>query len=165
MVSKETKETILATIDEVFQKMNSISWIDRQKAMSKEAFKNTEKILYCFNVLKEHVSNEQEYDDYGQRKEVVPIKEVAGLELEEYKFRCLQEIMEANRTIIGAVRDSLESLQEAIATDVTENQIKIITDDLSEKGTIISKQLDALTSSLEKYKKESIDIKDYPNYL
>jgi len=52
MVSKETKETILATIDEVFQKMNSISWIDRQKAMSKEAFKNTEKILYCFNVLK-----------------------------------------------------------------------------------------------------------------
>ena len=61
MVSKETKETILATIDEVFQKMNSISWIDRQKAMSKEAFKNTEKILYCFNVLKEHVSNEQEY--------------------------------------------------------------------------------------------------------
>ena len=49
MVSKETKETILATIDEVFQKMNSISWIDRQKAMSNEAFKNTEKILYCFN--------------------------------------------------------------------------------------------------------------------
>ena len=37
MISKETKETILATIDEVFQKMNSISWIDRQKAMSKEA--------------------------------------------------------------------------------------------------------------------------------
>lgn len=105
------------------------------------------------------------YDKYGQRKEVVPIKEVAGLELEEYKFRCLQEIMEANRTIIGAVRDSLESLQEAIATDVTENQIKIITDELSKKGTIISKQLDALTSSLEKYKKESIDIKDYPDYL
>ena len=43
-VTKETKETILTTIDEVFKKMNSISWLDRQKAMKDEAFKNTEKI-------------------------------------------------------------------------------------------------------------------------
>ena len=39
-VTKETKETIVATIDEVFKKMNRISWIDRQKAMQEEAFKN-----------------------------------------------------------------------------------------------------------------------------
>lgn len=60
-VSKEVKETIAVTIDEVFKKMNSISWLDRQKAMKDEAFKNTEKILYCFNILKEHVANEEEY--------------------------------------------------------------------------------------------------------
>lgn len=60
-VTKETKETILVTIDEVFKKMNSISWLDRQKAMKDEAFKNTEKILYCYNILKEHVANEHEY--------------------------------------------------------------------------------------------------------
>lgn len=60
-VSKEVKETIAVTIDEVFKKMNSISWLDRQKAMKDEAFKNTEKILYCFNILKEHVADEQEY--------------------------------------------------------------------------------------------------------
>ena len=60
-VSKETKETILVTIDEVFKKMNSISWLDRQKQMKDEAFKNTEKILYCYNVLKEHVADEEEY--------------------------------------------------------------------------------------------------------
>lgn len=60
-VSKETKETILVTIDEVFKKMNSISWLDRQKQMKDEAFKNTEKILYCYNVLKEHVADEGEY--------------------------------------------------------------------------------------------------------
>lgn len=60
-VSKEIKETIAVTIDEVFKKMNSISWLERQKVMKDEAFKNTEKILYCFSVLKEHVADEKEY--------------------------------------------------------------------------------------------------------
>lgn len=60
-MDKETKETILVTIDEVFQKMNRISWIDRQKAMKDEAFKNTEKILYSYDVLKEHIKYEDEY--------------------------------------------------------------------------------------------------------
>ena len=59
-VSKETKETIITTIDEVFKKMNSISWVDRQKAMKDDAFKNTEKILYCYKTLKEHVASEDE---------------------------------------------------------------------------------------------------------
>ena len=60
-VAKEIKETIAVTIDEVFKKMNSISWLERQKAMKDEAFKNTEKILYCFNILKEHVADEKGY--------------------------------------------------------------------------------------------------------
>ena len=60
-VSKEVKETIATTIDEVFRKMNSISWLERQKAMKDEAFKNTEKILYCFSILKEHVADEEAY--------------------------------------------------------------------------------------------------------
>lgn len=60
-VSKEVKETIVITIDEVFKKMNSISWLERQKVMKDEAFKNTEKILYCFNILKEHVADEAAY--------------------------------------------------------------------------------------------------------
>ncbi|NDO48917.1 hypothetical protein FMM75_05595 [Lachnospiraceae bacterium MD335] len=60
-VSKEIKEAIITTIDEVFRKMNSISWLERQKAMKDETFKNTEKILYCFNILKEHVADEAAY--------------------------------------------------------------------------------------------------------
>jgi hypothetical protein len=62
-MTKETKETIITTIDEVFKKMNSISWVDRQRVMKDEAFKNTEKILYCYSTLKEHVENEREYLD------------------------------------------------------------------------------------------------------
>lgn len=60
-VSKEVKETIAVTIDEVFKKMNSISWLERQRVMKDEAFKNTEKILYCYNILKEHVADEEAY--------------------------------------------------------------------------------------------------------
>lgn len=60
-VSKEVEETIAAAIDEAFRKMNGISWLERQKAMRDEAFKNTEKILYCFSALKEHVADEGEY--------------------------------------------------------------------------------------------------------
>ena len=60
-VTKEIKDTIAVTIDEVFKKMNSISWLERQKALKEEAFKNTEKILYCYNILKEHVADENEY--------------------------------------------------------------------------------------------------------
>lgn len=61
VVTKEIKDTIAITIDEVFRKMNSISWLERQKVMKDEAFKNTEKILYCYNILKEHVKDEEEY--------------------------------------------------------------------------------------------------------
>ena len=60
-VSKKTREMIVTTIDEVFRKMNSISWIDRQKAMKDEAFKSTEKILYHYDDLKEFIADEQGY--------------------------------------------------------------------------------------------------------
>lgn len=60
-VSKEIKETITETIDEVFEKMNHISWIDRQRIMKREIFNNTEKLLYAINALKEHLESEEEY--------------------------------------------------------------------------------------------------------
>ncbi len=62
-VTKEIKDTISVTIDEVFRKMNSISWLERQKVMKDDAFKNTEKILYCYNILKDHVEDEKAYID------------------------------------------------------------------------------------------------------
>lgn len=67
-VTEEVKETISVTIDEVLKKMNAISWLERQRAMKEEAFKNTEKILYCFNILKEHVADEAEYLRMADKK-------------------------------------------------------------------------------------------------
>lgn len=115
MVSKETKETILATIDEVFQKMNSISWIDRQKAMSKEAFKNTEKILYCFNVLKEHVSNEQEYLEialHGKSKSITSyIKNCVGPVDDDMKLRDRMDSYRRSLNDVERVEAALEHIQ------------------------------------------------------
>ena len=114
MVSKETKETILATIDEVFQKMNSISWIDRQKAMSKEAFKNTEKILYCFNVLKEHVSNEQEYLEialHGKSKSITSIKNGGGQVDDDTKLRDRMDSYRRSLNDVERVEAALEHIR------------------------------------------------------
>ncbi len=72
-VTKEIKDTIAVTIDEVFRKMNSISWLERQKAMKDEAFKNTEKILYCYNILREHVEDEQEYLEMANKSKACSI--------------------------------------------------------------------------------------------
>lgn len=55
------KETTSITVDEVFSKLNSLAWIDRQKLMQDEAFKSTEKLLYNFNILKQHLKSEDEY--------------------------------------------------------------------------------------------------------
>ena len=60
-VSEEVRETIAAAIDEAFKRMNGVSWLERQKAMKEDTFKNTEKILYCYNILKEHVADEEAY--------------------------------------------------------------------------------------------------------
>lgn len=82
-VTKETKETILTTIDEVFKKMNSISWIDRQKQMKDEAFKNTEKILYCYRTLKEHVADEQEYLDIAFHGKASRLPHIVRMDLRQ----------------------------------------------------------------------------------
>lgn len=60
-VTKEIKDTIALTIDDALRKMNSVSWLERQKILKEEAFKNTEKLLYCYNILREHVEDEEEY--------------------------------------------------------------------------------------------------------
>lgn len=60
-VSKETRETIMATVEEAFQKIDSVSWLARQKKINDETFRNTEKILFSYQTLKEYIADEEEY--------------------------------------------------------------------------------------------------------
>lgn len=60
-VSKETRETITATVEEAFEKIDRTSWLVRQKKINDETFRNTEKILFSYQTLKEYIADEEEY--------------------------------------------------------------------------------------------------------
>lgn len=111
-VSKETKETILVTIDEVFKKMNSISWLERQKAMKEEAFKNTEKILYCFNILKEHVADEKEYLDMVLKSKSTSIVRYSKNKPEK---PCEDQLLEDRVTSYNRSKTGVERIEKALA--------------------------------------------------
>lgn len=54
-------ELIENTVNVTLQKVNQITILDRMKALKDETFKNTEKLLYNYYTLKDHVSNENSY--------------------------------------------------------------------------------------------------------
>lgn len=123
-VSKETKETILITIDEVFRKMNSISWIDRQKVMKEEAFKNTEKILYCYNTLKEHVADEHEYMDialHGKSKSITSYCKNGTTPKDEDKILAdRQASFERSKSDIERIEKALKKIKKRKGYDAIE---------------------------------------------
>jgi hypothetical protein len=57
----QAKKLIEDTVDLTFQKMNSLTIIERMKVLRNETFKNTEKLLYNYKSLKEHVADEDGY--------------------------------------------------------------------------------------------------------
>ncbi|MDD3173596.1 MAG: hypothetical protein PHF63_08050 [Herbinix sp.] len=56
-------QLIEKTINATIHKINNITMIDRVKILKEDTFKNTEKLLYNYNTLKEHVTDEVGY--YG----------------------------------------------------------------------------------------------------
>lgn len=111
-VSEEIKQTIAVTIDEVFKKMNSISWLERQKAMKEEAFKNTEKILYCFNILKEHVADEKEYLDMVHKNKSTSIVRYSKNKPEKPEE---DQLLEDRITSYNRSKADVERIEKALA--------------------------------------------------
>lgn len=105
------------------------------------------------------------YDEHGQRKEVVPIREVAGLELIEDKFTYLTGVIEQQKEISDALEQCIINLKKAIDPTATEEEIKKRIGYLQEAIEEIEKYRDPLYKNIAKYKEISIDIKDYPSYL
>ena len=54
-------ELIENTVNVTIRKMSETAALDRMKALRNETFKNTEKLLYNYKALKDHVENETEY--------------------------------------------------------------------------------------------------------
>ena len=63
--SKEFKDSIMQTIEEGINnrhnKFCELDFIERQKTMQSNAFRNTEKLLYNLDALEKHLENEKEY--------------------------------------------------------------------------------------------------------
>ena len=57
----ELQKVAKMAAEEAINRVASQAWIDRQRALRDEAFKNTEKLLYCYNALKDHIADEEEY--------------------------------------------------------------------------------------------------------
>lgn len=111
MVSKDIKKTILVTIDETFKKMNSVAWIERQKAMKDEAFKNAEKLLYSYETLKEYLEDEQEYIDialHAKSKSIVVYSSTGGGQRDE------DEILKDRRAQYERTKADLKRIEKAL---------------------------------------------------
>lgn len=141
-VTKETKETILVTIDEVFKKMNSISWLDRQKAMKDEAFKNTEKILYCYNTLKEHVADEQEYLDiafHGKSKSITSYtKNGSAPKDEDMILADRQASYERSRNDVERIEKALGKIKDKKGYEVIE--LRYLTKKQGKEGSKVTEE-------------------------
>ena len=110
-LSKEVKEVIAAAVDETFRKMNDISWLERQKLMKEEAFKNTEKLLYSYSILKEHVADEAEYLKMAEKQtsgSIVKHSEHKGEPLDE------EEISKAREASYHRSRADVERIEKAL---------------------------------------------------
>ena len=63
--SKEVHTTLKSSVSEAMKEsmdnFNRVSFIERQKAMQRNAFASTERLLYGFRALEEHLASEGEY--------------------------------------------------------------------------------------------------------
>lgn len=63
--SKEFKNSLMQTMEDAIREQHDkfceLSFIERQKAVQSNTFKNTEKLLYNLNALEKHLENEEEY--------------------------------------------------------------------------------------------------------
>src|SRR5690606_12932675 len=92
----DTKKLIESTVEATILKINGYSLVDRMKALKDEIFKNTEKLLYNYMTLKEHVADESGYFEmlekrasgsivrYSKSKAVVNDDEMLRLREESY---------------------------------------------------------------------------------
>lgn len=63
--SKEFKNTLMNTMEDAIREQHDkfceLSFIERQKAVQSNAFKNTERLLYNLDALEKHLESEEEY--------------------------------------------------------------------------------------------------------
>lgn len=70
--SRDFKQVLTKSVADILNEQNEqlskVSFIERQKLVQSNTYKSTERLLYNFNALKEHLENETEYLDMAYHK-------------------------------------------------------------------------------------------------
>lgn len=123
-ISKEIKEVIAATVAEAVQSVDSASWVKRQKAISDESFKNTEKLLYSYKSLKEHVADEEEYMEIAfhdkSRSFVRYSKNSQGNEDENLLMESRKASYDRSKNDVERIEKALERIKEKKGYEIIE---------------------------------------------
>ncbi len=61
-------KSVVDILNEQNEQLSKVSFIERQKLVQSNTYKSTERLLYNFNALKEHLENETEYLDMAYHK-------------------------------------------------------------------------------------------------
>lgn len=61
-------KSVVDILNEQNEQLSKVSFIERQKLVQSNTYKSTERLLYNFNSLKEHLENETEYLDMAYHK-------------------------------------------------------------------------------------------------
>lgn len=61
-------KSVVDILNEQNEQLSKVSFIERQKLVQSNTYKSTERLLYNFNMLKEHLENETEYLDMAYHK-------------------------------------------------------------------------------------------------
>ena len=61
-------KSVVDILNEQNEQLSKVSFIERQQLVQSNTYKSTERLLYNFNALKEHLENETEYLDMAYHK-------------------------------------------------------------------------------------------------
>lgn len=109
-VSEELKKIIEATIEETLKNADAISR-EREKAAREKIFRDTEKLLYSFTALKEHIANEEEYlNMINKRKSGSVVRYTKN----GHEAQDIQQIINSRIESYNRSRDDVERIENAL---------------------------------------------------
>ncbi len=113
-MAKCDMELIENTVNVTIQKINKITVLDRMKVLKDETFKNTEKLLYNFNTLREHVYNEDSYFEMMNKRSsgsIVRYSKTKAVPNDDEMMKFRRESLERSRSDLERVEKALKEVR------------------------------------------------------
>ncbi len=111
---QQTKILIESTVSATIEKISKLSSIDRMKEIKDETFKNTEKLLYRYKTLKEHVTDEKEYFDMLYKRSsgsIVRYSKTKATQNTDEMLRLREESLDRSKNDIDRLEKAIEKIK------------------------------------------------------